>query len=82
MKRKKLFKMLGKVLSMEGHKQRKHQEELEVLLEKLDKKKAELEQKMLLETNKRKLVRLGKELEIIKAQGVKGLLALKELTLG
>lgn len=80
MKRKKLFKMLGKVLDMKGHKQRKHQEELEVLLEKLDKKKAELEQKMLLETNKRKLVRLGKELEIIKAQGVKGLLALKELT--
>ena len=72
--------MLAKVLNMEGHKQRRHHEELEILLEKLEKKKSELEQKMLVETNERKLTRLGKELEIVKAQHIKGMLAIQDLT--
>lgn len=80
MKRKKLLKMLARVLDMKGRKQRKHCDELELLIEKLAKKKSELEQKMLLETNERKLIRLGKELEIIQAQRTKGLLALKNLS--
>jgi len=79
MKRKKLLKMLAKVLDMEGRKQRKHRDELEILLEKLEKKKSELEQKMLRETNERKLVRLGKEIEIVKAQRIKGFIALQDL---
>ncbi len=79
MKRKKLLKMLAKVLDMEGRKQRKHRDELEILLEKLEQKKSELEQKMLRETNERKLARLAKEIEIVKAQRIKGLIALQDL---
>lgn len=79
MKRKKLLKMLAKVLDMEGRKQRKHRDELEILLEKLEQKKSELEQKMLRETNERKRARLAKEIEIVKAQRIKGLIALQDL---
>jgi hypothetical protein len=79
MKRKKLLNKLVGFLDMEEHKQRKHHDELKVLLKKLKKKKVELENKMLLENNDRKRKRLGKELEIIKAQREKGLKALQDL---
>ena len=79
MKRKKLLKSLATLLDMEGHKQRKHRDELKALLKKLKQKKVELEEKMLLEQDERKLKRLGKELEIIRAQREKGLKALQDL---
>ena len=79
MKRTKLLKSLARVLDMDGRKQRKHRDELKALLKELKKKKVELEQKMLLEEDERKLNRLGKELEIINAQRLKGLKALQEL---
>ena len=79
MKRKKLIKSLARVLDMEGRKQRKHRDELKALLKELKKKKVELEQKMLHEKDERKLNRLGKELEIINAQRLKGLKSLEDL---
>jgi len=79
MKRTKLLKSLARVLDMDGRKQRKHRDELKDLLKELKKKKLELEQKMLHEKDERKLNRLGKELEIINAQRLKGLKALQEL---
>jgi predicted nucleic acid-binding Zn-ribbon protein len=79
MKRKKLLKSLARLLDMEGRKQRKHRDELKALLKELKKKKVELEQKMLHEKDERKLNRLGKELEIINAQRLKGLKALQDL---
>ena len=79
MKQKKLLKSLAKVLDMEGRKQRNHRDELKDLLKELKKKKLELEQQMLHEKDERKLNRLGKELEIINAQRLKGLKALQEL---
>ena len=79
MKRKKLLKMLAKVLDMEGRDQRKHRDELKALLKKLKLKKVELEEKMVLEKDERKRKRLGKELEIINAQRLKGLKALQDL---
>ena len=79
MKRKKLLKTLAKVLDMEGRDQRKHRDELKVLLKKLKLEKVELEEKMVLEKDERKRKRLGKELEIINAQRLKGLKALQDL---
>jgi predicted nucleic acid-binding Zn-ribbon protein len=79
MKRTKLLKSLARVLDMDGRKQRKHRDELKALLKELKKKKIELEQRMLHEKDERKLNRLGKELEIINAQRLKGLKALQEL---
>ena len=79
MKRKKLLKTLAKVLDMEGRDQRKHRDELKALLKKLKLKKVELEEKMVLEKDERKRKRLGKELEIINAQRLKGLKALQDL---
>ena len=79
MKKTKLLKSLARVLDMDGRKQRKHRDELKDLLKELKKKKLELEQKMLHEKDERKLNRLGKELEIINAQRLKGLKALQEL---
>lgn len=78
MKRKRLLTALARLLDMEGRKQRKHRDELKALLKKLKSKKSELKKKMLLETDERKRKRLGKELEIIKAQRKKGLKALQE----
>ena len=79
MKRKKLLKTLARVLYMEGRDQRKHRDELKALLKKLKLKKVELEEKMVLEKDERKRKRLGKELEIINAQRLKGLKALQDL---
>ena len=79
MKRTKLLKSLAKVLDMDGRKQHKHRDELKALLKELKKKKVDLEQKMLHEKDERKLNRLGKELEIINAQRLKGLKALQDL---
>ena len=79
MKRKKLLKTLAKVLDMEGRDQRKHRDELKALLKKLKLEKVELEEKMVLEKDERKRKRLGKELEIINAQRLKGLKALQDL---
>ena len=79
MKRTKLLRSLARVLDMDGRKQRKHRDELKALLKELKKKKIELEQRMLHEKDERKLNRLGKELEIINAQRLKGLKALQEL---
>lgn len=79
MKRKKLLKTLGDLLDMEGRKQRKHRDELKVLLKKLRKKEVELKAKMQLEKNERKQTRLEKEIEIIKAQRTKGVMTLRGL---
>ena len=79
MKRKKLLKTLAKLLDMEGRDQRKHRDELKALLKKLKLKKVELEEKIVLEKDERKRKRLGKELEIINAQRLKGLKALQDL---
>ena len=79
MKRKKLLNKLVGFLDMEEHKQRKQRDELKALLKKLKKKKVELEDKMKSEADNRKRKRLGKELEIIKAQREKGLGVLRDL---
>ena len=79
MKRKKLLNKLAGFLDMEEHRQRKHRDELKVVLRKLKKKKVELEEKMKSENDNRKRKRLEKELEIIKAQREKGLRALRDL---
>lgn len=79
MKRKKLLNKLAGFMDLEQRKQRKHRDELEVLLKKLEKKKAELEDKMKSENDNRKRDRLSKELEIIKAQREKGLKVLQDL---
>ena len=47
MKRKKLLNKLAEFLDMKGRKQRKHHDDLEVLLIKLEKKKADLEKELL-----------------------------------
>jgi len=78
MKRKKLLKSLAEVLDMEGRKQRKHRDDLKEILKDL-KKKVELEEKLRLEKDDRKRKRLGNGLEIINAQRLKGLKALKDL---
>ena len=79
MKRKKLLNILDRLLDMGGRKQREHRDELKMVLKKLKKKKKELQQEMSKEEDERKLNRLGKELEIVDAQRLKGLKALKEL---
>ena len=79
MKRKKLLKKLGDFLDRDGRKQRKHRDELKMLLKKLRRKEVELKEKMRVESDERRLKRLGKEREIIKAQRTKGLKALKAL---
>ena len=79
MKRKKLLNKLAGFLDMEERKQRKHRDELKILLKKLKKKKVELGKKMQSENDNRKRDRLCKELEIIKAQREKGLKALQDL---
>lgn len=79
MKRKKLLNKIAGFLHMEERKQHKHRDELEVLLKKLKKKKVELEERVLSEDDNHKRKRLGKELEIVKAQREKGLKALQDL---
>ena len=79
MKRRKLLKKLADLLGTEGRKQRKHRDDLETLLRKLKKKEVELEIEFRKEKDKRKAKRLGKELEIVKAQRAKGVKTLQEL---
>jgi predicted nucleic acid-binding Zn-ribbon protein len=79
MKRKKLLNILDRLLDMGGRKQREHRSDLKMVLKKLKKKKKELQQEMSKEEDARKLNRLGKELEIVDAQRLKGLKALKDL---
>ena len=79
MKRKKLLNKLAEFLDMKGRKQRKHYYDLEVLLRKLTEKKADLEKEILLEKDGHKRKRLGKELEIVRAQYAKGEQALRDL---
>ena len=79
MKRKKLLKKLADFLDRDGHKLRKHRDELKTLLKKLRKKEIELKEKMRHEKDERRLHRLGKEREIIRAQRMKGLQALQDL---
>lgn len=79
MKRKKLLKALANLLDMEGRKKRKHSAELKELLEKLEVKEVQLEEKVLTEKDKRKQKRLRSELEIVKAQHAKGVETLLKL---
>ena len=79
MKMKKLLKTLADSLDREGRKQRKHRDELEVLLTKLEEKRAKLEEKIKAVPDGRKQKRLRMELEIVKAQHAKGLEALQSL---
>lgn len=66
------MKRIAGWLDREGQKQRDHKDELEVLLEKLSKKEAGLEQKLSKEKNKNKQKRLSTELAIVRAQRGKG----------
>ncbi len=79
MKRKKLLKTLAEFLDSEGRKQRKHRVELETLLAKLEKKQAELEEKIKAEKAGRRQERLKMELGIVKAQHAKGVETLQGL---
>ncbi|MGB5259538.1 MAG: hypothetical protein WBO34_03335 [Gammaproteobacteria bacterium] len=79
MKRKKLLNKLADLLDMKGRKQRKHRDELNVLLIKLKKKKVDLKQELRQETDGHRQKRLEKELDIVEAQYVKGLEALQDL---
>ncbi len=79
MKRKKLLKTLAAFLNGEGRQERQHRDDLETLLAKLKKKEVELEERLRAEKNARKKERLGKELEIVKAQHAKGAETLQEL---
>lgn len=79
MKRKKLLKALTDLLDAEGRKQRKHHDELKILLKKLAKKEIELEDRMQSEKDKYKQKRLVKELEIVRAQHAKGEAALENM---
>ena len=79
MKRKKLLNKLAEFLDMKGRKQRKHRDDLEELLVKLTEKKAGLEKEMLREKDGHKRKRLGKELDIIRAQYAKGEQALRDI---
>jgi predicted nucleic acid-binding Zn-ribbon protein len=79
MKRKKLLNKLAEFLDMKGRKQRKHRDDLEELLVKLTEKKAGLEKELLREKDGHKRKRLGKELDIIRAQYAKGEQALRDL---
>lgn len=79
MKRKNLLNRLADLLDMKGRKQRKHRDDLEVLLIKLEKKKADLEKELLLQKDGHKRKRLGKELDIVRAQYAKGEKALRDL---
>ncbi len=79
MRRKKLLNKLADFLDMKGRKQRKHRDDLNALLIRLKKKKVDLEQELLQEKDGHKQKRLGKELDIVKAQYAKGLKALQDL---
>ncbi len=79
MKRKKLLKTLAEFLDQEGRKQRKRRAELTALLEKLQRKRHELERKISEEKDEHRHRRLSKELEIVKAQREKGLKTLQDL---
>lgn len=79
MKRKKLLNKLAGFLDMKARKQRRHRDELEALLIELEQKKVDLEKKVLLEKDGHKRKRLGKELDIVKAQYAKGEKALRDL---
>jgi len=79
MKRKKLLNKLAEFLDMKGRKQRKHHDDLEVLLIKLGKKKVDLEKELEQVKDGHKRKRLGKELDIVRAQHAKGEKALREL---
>ena len=77
MKRKKLLKALAGFLDGEERKKRRHHAELKRLLNELEKKEIELEEKILAARDKHKHKRLTKELEIVRAQLEKGNRALQ-----
>ena len=79
MKRKKLLEAIKDLLGEKQRGKRRRYDELKKLLKKLKEKEVQLEEKMLLEKDKPKRKRLGKELEIVKAQYAKGLNALQSL---
>ncbi len=79
MKRKKLLKTLADLLDAEGRKKRRHSAELKELLDKLERKEALLEEKMLSETDKLRQRRLRIELDVVKAQHAKGVETLLDL---
>lgn len=79
MKRKKLLNKLAEFLDMKKRKQSRHHDDLELLLIKLKKKMADLEDRQLEEKDGHKRRRLEKELDIVKAQYDKGQVALQEL---
>lgn len=81
MKRKKLLATLTDLLGKEERRKRKHHAELNKLLKQLAEKEARLEEKLKTEKDKHKRKRLGKELEIVKAQHAKGLKTLESLEL-
>ena len=80
MKRRKLLKSLAGFLDQSERMKRKHRDELEALLEKLENKELELQEKAKLEKDERTRRRFNKEIEIIKAQREKGLQALRDMT--
>jgi hypothetical protein len=79
MKRKRLLKKITEFLDRDGRKQRKHRDELKILLKKLKRKQIDLEEKIGQEKDERRRHRYSKELEIILAQRAKGVKALQDL---
>ena len=79
MKRKKLLKTLAEMMGKKGRKKRQHRAELSNLLDKLQEKEHHLDQRINTEKDKQKRKRLVKELEVVKAQRVKGMKALQDL---
>ena len=79
MKSRKLLTALRDFLGRKKSKRLKHVDELKVLLEKLEKRKLKLQEKIPLEKDEHKLDRLRKELEVISIQQGKGLKTLRKL---
>lgn len=79
MKRKKLLKTLAEFWEKDKRKRGQHHAELEKLLNRLQEKEAQLKEEMVREEDARKQKRLGKKLEIIKAQHAKGIKTLQSL---
>ncbi|MES9855282.1 MAG: hypothetical protein ABW166_01575 [Sedimenticola sp.] len=81
MKRKKLLKKLADYLSLDQRQLYKRREKLKDILKQLREKERKLQKEYEHEEDETRLKRLGKELDIIRAQRIKGIHTVKELSL-
>ncbi|MEJ1298677.1 MAG: hypothetical protein RPU64_03885 [Candidatus Sedimenticola sp. (ex Thyasira tokunagai)] len=81
MKRKKLLKKLADYLSLDQRQLYKRREKLKNILKQLREKERKLQLEYKKEENESKRKRLGKEIDIIHAQRVKGINTVKKLSL-